>query len=218
MAKYTMTIQHMIEVEKFQPITRRYPVFEETYRPKLNSKIIEHYWFREIGFETKEIFRDRIGVKLNEIMPYFNQLYLSELIKINPLYNVDMTEVSNRDNSGVGVSQNSAKANSSSAANDDLVHAYSATPQGVNTKEDIQQFNYVTNTDYDLNERKSTDESTSAQSSDTRFLSEEVFWRKLEGNNGKSYPAEQLLAFRKTFLNIDMMVIDELQPLFMGIY
>lgn len=218
MAKYTMTLQYMIECEDYYPIVRNYPIFNESYRKKLNDKIVEHFWFREIGFETKEIFRDRIGVKLNEIMPYYNQLYLSELIEFNPLHNVDLTETSNRDTSGIGNSDADAKSNRKGEGSDNLVHAFSATPQGVNSESDIRQFTFVTNTDYDINKRNSVDDATSNQTSQTQYLNEEEFWRRLVGNNGASYPSKLIQEFRETFLNIDMQIIADLQSLFMGIY
>ena len=36
----------------------------------LNEKILNHYWWREIGLETPQMFRDRLVAKLNEIMSH----------------------------------------------------------------------------------------------------------------------------------------------------
>lgn len=68
-----------------------FPIFDENYRETLETKIIRHYYTREIGLETYGLWKLKLQTKLNEIMPYYNKLYDSELYKYNPLYDVDMT-------------------------------------------------------------------------------------------------------------------------------
>ena len=68
-----------------------FPIFDEEYREVLETKILRHYYTREIGCETYGLWKLRLQTKLNEIMPYYNKLYESELFKYNPLYDVDMT-------------------------------------------------------------------------------------------------------------------------------
>lgn len=68
-----------------------FPIFDEEYREVLETKILRHYYTREIGSETYGLWKLRLQTKLNEIMPYYNKLYESELLKYNPLYDVDMT-------------------------------------------------------------------------------------------------------------------------------
>lgn len=84
MAQYTTTIFTMIQTN-FDFGLVEYPIFDESYRTKLNDKILEHYMFREIGHETAERFKWELNVKMNEIMPYYNQLYQSALLTIEPL-------------------------------------------------------------------------------------------------------------------------------------
>ena len=66
-----------------------FPVFDENYRRILEKKILKHYYTREIGFESVGLWKLKLDAKLNEVMPYFNQLYKSELLAYNPLYDVD---------------------------------------------------------------------------------------------------------------------------------
>ena len=68
-----------------------FPIFDENYRETLETKIIRHYYTREIGLETYGLWKLKLQTKLNEIMPYYNKLYESELFTYNPLYDVDMT-------------------------------------------------------------------------------------------------------------------------------
>lgn len=68
-----------------------FPIFDESYRNVLESKILKHYYTREIGLETVGLWKLKLDTKLNEIMPFYNQLYKSELIEFNPMYDVDLT-------------------------------------------------------------------------------------------------------------------------------
>ena len=77
-----------------------YPIFDTNYKSALECKIIRHYYLREIGFETYGIFKLKLNDKLNEIMPYYNQLYKSELLKFNPLYDVDVQTTANTADEG----------------------------------------------------------------------------------------------------------------------
>lgn len=68
-----------------------YPIFDETYRPVLETKILKHYYTREIGLETVGLWKHFLDMKMNEIMPYYNKLYQSELIEFDPFNDVDYT-------------------------------------------------------------------------------------------------------------------------------
>lgn len=67
-----------------------FPIFDENYRGVLETKILKHYYTREIGFETVGLWKLKLDTKLNEIMPYYNKMYESELLKFNPLYDTDL--------------------------------------------------------------------------------------------------------------------------------
>lgn len=78
-----------------------WPIFDEAYRVPLEIKILRHFYTREIGEETFGLWQLRLCDRLNVIMPYYNQLYKSELIKFNPMYDVDLTTEHERANDGV---------------------------------------------------------------------------------------------------------------------
>ena len=67
---------------------------------------------------------------------------------------------------------------------------------------------YATN--LTLNNNESSD-NTSGNSIDN-------YIRTVIGSNGNRYPIELLNEVRKNLMNIDELIIDELQDLFMGIY
>lgn len=64
-----------------------FPIFDENYREPLCKKILKHFYTREIGEETVGLWKLRLDDRMNEIMPYYNKLYESELISIEPLVN-----------------------------------------------------------------------------------------------------------------------------------
>lgn len=75
-----------------------FPIFDEKYRIPLETKILRYYYTREICDETVGLWKLRLYNRLNLIMPYYNQLYESALLKFNPLYDVDLTTTHTRTN------------------------------------------------------------------------------------------------------------------------
>lgn len=86
-----------------------FPIFDEAYRLPLEIKILRHYYTREIGLETVGLWKLKLETKLTEIMPYYNQLYKSQLLEFNPLYDFDYTRATNRKGSGTSNSTASSK-------------------------------------------------------------------------------------------------------------
>lgn len=78
-------------------VTSNFAIFDEAYREKLVSKVLKHYYLREIGAETAGIWMLWMNTKFEEIMPYYNQLYESAKLKFEPFYDVDYTRSSQRD-------------------------------------------------------------------------------------------------------------------------
>lgn len=56
-----------------------YPVPDEGTRDRINAKIVQRYWFNEIGQETVGQFAWFLNETMNRIMPYYNALYESKL-------------------------------------------------------------------------------------------------------------------------------------------
>lgn len=208
MAKYTVTIKSLID-NNFNfglDDPSSYPIYDEEYRAVLNTKILNHYYEDEIGFETPALFRKYLLTKLNEIMPYYNVLYENQLNKIdNLLGNVDLTESMDRDMSGT-----LSNANNSTSTSDNK-NLFQNTPQGQITQTDINSQTWATNVTFDHGTitDSTTNYNTSANTDD--------YIKHITGNNGKKYNIELLTELRKGLLNIDMMIIDELYDLFIGL-
>jgi hypothetical protein len=74
-----------------------YPIFDANYKEELETKILYHYYTREIAHESVSLWRLKLQTKLTEIMPYYNQLYKSALLEFNPLRDVDFTRINKTD-------------------------------------------------------------------------------------------------------------------------
>ena len=92
---YTST-RDIIEKSRAKIFDFDYPIFDEKYRSVLETKIIKHYYTREIAAETVGLWKLWLDERMNNIMPYYNQLYKSELLEFNPFYDTDITTDSNR--------------------------------------------------------------------------------------------------------------------------
>lgn len=200
-----------------------FPIFDEEYRTVLETKILRHYYMYEIGLETVGLWKMQLETKLNEIMPYYNQLYKSELLEFNPLYNTDYTREGNRDNKGTKDSSNTGNSSRDGTTTNeqdtktDNVNAYSDTPQGSLT--DVKNLKYLTNAtivDDTMNTSGSTtitDKTNTTNTGKESSTSTDEYIEKIKGNTGNNN-SEMLMKFRETFLNIDMMIIEDLADLF----
>ena len=77
-----------------------FPIFDENYREPLCKKILRHFYTKEICEETVGLWKLRLEDRMNEIMPYYNQLYDSELISIEPLVNYRVRTNGNKTKTG----------------------------------------------------------------------------------------------------------------------
>ena len=100
-------IDAIIDSSKGNIFDFEYPIFDEAYRGVLEKKILRHYYTREIGQETFGLFQLFLSDKMNEIMPYYNQLYESELLKhqIEPLTNSGYYQTDNNRRMGQDVDE-----------------------------------------------------------------------------------------------------------------
>lgn len=234
-ADYTMTLGNMISLgydtpEKLHLDSKHYDIFDEKYRDTLNYKIVQRYCMREIGQETPQQFIFMLGRKMNENMPYFNQLYESTLKKFDPLTNTGLETITDTDN----VSQSSGKSSGdqhsttksdSQSSSDNHQKATSANSETPQTR--VEDFNnYVTSANQTESDAKvnSHDQQTSSTDSNSHTSTDFTHQNdtgksdsKTTGYNGLS-PSQLLQQWRDTMINIDIMVLDSLEPCFMQIW
>lgn len=116
-----------------------FPIFDESYRNVLETKILKHYYTREIGLETVGLWKLKLDTKLNEIMPFYNQLYKSELIEFNPMYDVDLTRDHNLKREETTKQDATEKGTTEKTGNvDDNIHTETSDNQNSESTTDIQ--------------------------------------------------------------------------------
>ena len=205
MAKYTITIKTLID-NNFDFKMDSYPIFDENYRNTLNQNILYHYYENEIGFETAPLFRFYLNQKLNEIMPYYNELYKvqKKLIDENLwLNNVNLTEELK--------GKNTTKTSSTSQSTNKGKNLFQDTPQGNISQQDINAQNvYATN--ITLNDNSINDNSSANGSGTNEYI------KTIIGNNGGKFNIDVLNDIKNNLMNIDLMIINELYDLFMQIF
>lgn len=182
--------------------------FDANYKPVICKKILKHYYLREIGAETVGVWLLWMNERLENIMPYYNKLYSSEALTFNPMHDVNLTRTYNKEKDD----SESSSGTNEGTANNISRDLYSDTPQGALTG--------VENQTYLTDARKVTDDgTTTGEFENQRDLnSTEEYVETVTGKQGSGSFSSLLKDYRDTFLNIDNMVIEEFQDLFMGLW
>lgn len=257
-------IDDVLELSWNKIFTTKCTFFNEEYRKPLCVKILKHYYTREIGAETVGLWKLWMNRKLEEIMPYYNQLYESELIDFEPLDDTNMTrlinEITGTDNTenrnttanrtnntvtntdSITSATGRIKDTSETESNETVgfTEEYSDTPQG--SLSGVSNMNYLTNatkrdTDtnttqigtYDRNTTDNTDftdettsntteKTTNKQINTSKEDKNRTLEETLTGKSSGSSFATVLNEYRETFLNIDMMIIEEFKDCFMNLW
>lgn len=249
-----------------------FPIFSEDYRKTLEHHILQHFYTREIAFQTVGRWKLGLQQKLNDIMPYYNKLYESQELDVDPFNNIDVTETSESIGNSTtknNVTRNGTSTTAGTTETDDTdngtsttetsgttttnnkqettsshTDAFSDTPQG--TLSNVDNLTYLTeyrkigennnvtdigeqttngssdvSTHNEANSTTTTNSKTDSDSTETEngeTTSNDNYTKTIKGKNtGTSY-SELIMAYRETFLNIDMMIIEELEELFLQIY
>lgn len=249
-----------------------FPIFSEDYRKTLEHHILQHFYTREIAFQTVGRWKLGLQQKLNDIMPYYNKLYESQELDVDPFNNIDVTETSESIGSATtknNITRNGTSTTAGTTETDDTdngtsttetsgttatnnkqettsshTDAFSDTPQG--TLSNVDDLTYLTNyrkigennnvtdigeqttngssdvsTHNEANSTSTTNSKTDSDSTETEngeTTSNDNYTKTIKGKNtGTSY-SELIMEYRETFLNIDMMIIEELEELFLQIY
>lgn len=192
-------------------------------KDRLADKIYNHYYMREIGFETPALFKHYVLTTMDEIMEKYLPLIYSASIEYNPLVNVDYTETFNRNSSGTNTSTETGSGASSNqnTVNSSGLTVNSDTPQGQISKSAILGGSYASSTSAGENtttNNDSTSYNNSISKNDTNS-GLESYTKNIKGNSGVSATAQAMIKqYRANIIAIDKAIIDELNTLFMGIY
>lgn len=211
-----------------------FPIFDENYRQVLCRKILKHYYTREIAHETVGRWKLALNAKLNEIMPYYNQLYKSELLEFNPFYDVDLTrkregsgtsnKTSNNTETNSGTTKNVSSG--SGTSNTDTLNRFSDTPQNsmdtqgiadsvpLTTVTKVNEDNTTTNNSTDTITRNGNRTGSGTEN----INNTDKYIETVKGKQGTENYSSLLKKFRETFLNIDMRIIEDCSDCFFTLW
>ena len=207
-------------------------------RDKLNEKLLNHYKYREIGFETVGRFLDELEITMCEIMPRYNELFKTVEIMAelpSPFDNVDVVETfeqeatstasnqstDNRTNTTESENNGSSSATLGNKANSKQVKT--DTPQNqidISTK-DIDEVNYASEMEWNeaisegTEERQvndtSSSESTSEGSASGSSESSGTVKHTLtkKGNQGVNTYAHDMNEFRTSIIDVVDQIIND---------
>jgi hypothetical protein len=189
-----------------------YPIFDESYRDRLNDKILKHYWNYEIGQETESMFRFSLNRKMNEIMPLYNQIYQTEFFRlqnqIDPLQTVNLSDVVNVTGSNTANKDSSGNATNTSGTKGRVVGQ--ETPQVLLSPDE----DYASSAQNSVSQVTSETDQTGTETETGSTTADTTHTAK--GSQGLA--GEIIAVYRAALLNVDMMVIAELGTLFMQIW
>ena len=193
MGKYTLTIQEILS-NNVNLFDFDYSFYNESHKKGFEKKFVDRFLFDEIGAETVARFKHNLRTMLNEIMPYYTHLYETTIYEYNPTLNYDLQEVIIRD---VSNEQEEEGTITDSNKNYD-------TPINFNG-------NYK-NSPSNINDNENTNSTT------RRGLVSEVHKRNTKGNIGVMTTQDLIMKERDIIINIDKLILEELNILFMGVY
>lgn len=186
-----------------------YPIFDHEHRAVLNDKIIQHYLNREIGYESVDMFVHALTRRMNEVMPIYNELYKLASKDIDWLATTDVTtEI-----------DGSAEQSATGAATGTSVTDSDSRSRAVTSN--TPQVALSGNGDYAsaLTDSNGQSGSTGETNENSESLSESSN-RSISHTRGYSgvTAADLISKFRREMLNIDVLIIDDLADLFMGVW
>ena len=182
-----------------------YPIFDEDYRNILNGKILDEYWKREIGVETPDMFFYVIRRKMDQIMPYWNKIYETELIDYSALETMRIHSVNSATTEGTEETEATNTSNSQNESTGRVVS--SSTPQTMLSGNG----DYATGASDSKSDSDVTAEATqnATASNNTESSGDNL----VTGFQGIS--SELVNRYRASLLNIDVQILSDLQDCFM---
>ena len=207
MSKYTLELRYMYEDENFKLFDFPYNLYDNDLKPWFEEKFYQHFMFYEIGFDTIGMFKQRLMSKLNDIFPYYKQLYETEIRTkgIDFMLNKDLKESYVRE-----LTSNSNSNQESNVTSNGLSTAGQLTPSLIANSQKIDKFMDSAQKDNSSTNSTSTGESKGNSKEQYSLIS--------QGNIGITSSAELLTKWRETLLNIDLMIFEECNDLFMQIF
>lgn len=260
MAIYSWRIKDMVKSyvqDPYLPMTQQidlslphffnfsYPIWAESYKPVLERKIIMKYFTKEICSEDVGEWKIFLEQRMNEIMPYYNEVYKTVSKEFEWLVDMDNSETyeGNKMQTGTinGTLTGKTTGNDTGTSTTNIIDTGETvdTSKAKDLKSDLPQANY-NNLDYgtSLNEIDTTgtnksirDSSTNAtntldstsevntnNNTSTNANANDTYSRIRKGLSGSRSLTQLNVEYRESLINIDKMIVDELKDLFMTLW
>ena len=205
-------------------IFKEFPLFDENHREELCTKILKHYYMREIGMETYEAWLLKLDERMNLIMPRYNEEYKTLALDYEILQDVNVTTTGKNSQTTKNKTSNNQKNNGNIKTNSSI----NQNREENSLTSDTPQMNYA-DIDYatELNKNKSemqektqtTQENTDTQNSNSSSSGETTGNNEtvVVGINGHTNMS-MINEYRQNIINVDEEIINALSDLFMSIY
>ena len=187
-----------------------FTIFSESYRGELIQKIVEHFYFREIGLETYAKFKVFLRNRMQTAMAKLNPLYLAA-VNINDVNSDDYTITHNKLSDSQKVGWQDGHTIQKDVGESWNLH--SDTPQGGITG--LETGEYLS--DADKNNVNNSSDNVYNLSSSEKNESKDRFTESRVGRSGRTQ-AENFNLIREAVVSVDELVYNELASLFMGVY
>lgn len=188
-------------------------------KEKLAKQIVDHYFMREIGFETPALFAHYAKVTMNEIMGSYLLKIYSQFLEYDPLSSVDYVEEYTReiDSSQNSSSNGTSESNSSNSA--EGMNINNQTPQQKITKQNLDSGIYATEVNQSETSSKIKDNTSTNSEAQGTAKTLEKYTHSMKGDNGVIVTNQYLVReFRELATNFNLEIINDLNKLFMGLY
>ena len=231
MANFTMEVREMMNHPLISGVfTFDYEFYSDNVQDKetFEKLFVSHFYFREIGFETPERFKMKLQSKLNLIMPYYRQLALTEWDKVRSIEQMmtskNLTETTEHMQSIQGNSETQSNQSSSSNATQNATSTNES--KASNLADGVSQSSLD---DGYLTASGKTEQTDNTQSEATGKANQSILGNNEQqltekttftssGDIGTHTPAYALTEWRKIIINLNQMIINECEDLFLKIY
>lgn len=206
MAIVTMELRMLLRTD-FELFDFEYQISDPNWKETLERDITDYYYFHEIGQETADRFKHIFKAKMRRIMPYYDELYQTTLLDIDPLFSHKMTEDYKASTTGVTLSKSNSA--SATAGNEQIDTRATEHPQTGNVDTDIPS-----ESSRNVGETSSSVTATDQASGGHR--SENDYIKTIEGFSDS--PHKLLKEYRANIVRINELIINELRSLFILVY
>ena len=188
-------------------------------KEKLAKQIVDHYFMREIGFETPALFAHYAKITMNEIMGSYLLKIYTQFLDYDPLSSVDYTEEYTRE---IDSSQNSSSNGSSESNSTNSAEGFNInndTPQKRITKQELNSGIYASSTNQSETSSKIKDNTSTNSEAQGTAKTLEKYTHTMKGDNGVIVTNQYLVRqSRELATNFNLEIINDLNKLFMGLY